>query len=150
MDSAARTLHVTLEISRARTAPRIVHARARAHRRRTSSRVMNKYADDAPQSADKCINACKDGWLCEVNEMWPGQAMSLKIDKELFRGRSDFQDVFVFKNKAYGNVLVLDGVIQATERDEFAYQEMITNWRCALFGRRRNACSSSVEAMVAC
>ena len=88
---------------------------------------MNKYADDAPQSADKCINACKDGWLCEVNEMWPGQAMSLKIDKELFRGRSDFQDVFVFKNKAYGNVLVLDGVIQATERDEFAYQEMITN-----------------------
>ena len=59
--------------------------------------------------------------------MWPGQAMSLKIDEELFRGRSDFQDVFVFKNKAYGNVLVLDGVIQATERDEFAYQEMITN-----------------------
>ena len=75
--------------------------------------------------------------------------MSLKIDKELFRGRSDFQDVFVFKNKAYGNVLVLDGVIQATERDESA-GEMITIWRCALFGRRRNACSSSVEAMVAC
>ncbi|GCB75157.1 hypothetical protein scyTo_0018183, partial [Scyliorhinus torazame] len=29
--------------------------------------------------------------------------------------------------KTYGNVLVLDGVIQCTERDEFAYQEMIAN-----------------------
>jgi|UniRef100_A0A7R9T2P0 spermidine synthase len=94
---------------------------------------MNKYADDAPQSADKCIGACGEGWLCEVSEMWKGQAMSLKIDEELFRGRSEFQDVYVFKNSAYGNVLVLDGVIQATERDEFAYQEMITHLPlCAL------------------
>ncbi|XP_053704720.1 spermidine synthase isoform X2 [Synchiropus splendidus] len=30
-------------------------------------------------------------------------------------------------SKTYGNVLVLDGVIQCTERDEFAYQEMIAN-----------------------
>lgn len=33
----------------------------------------------------------------------------------------------VFSSKTYGNVLVLDGVIQCTERDEFAYQEMIAN-----------------------
>lgn len=32
-----------------------------------------------------------------------------------------------FHSKTYGNVLVLDGVIQCTERDEFAYQEMIAN-----------------------
>lgn len=30
-------------------------------------------------------------------------------------------------SETYGNVLVLDGVIQCTERDEFAYQEMIAN-----------------------
>lgn len=30
-------------------------------------------------------------------------------------------------SKSYGNVLVLDGVIQCTERDEFSYQEMIAN-----------------------
>ena len=29
-------------------------------------------------------------------------------------------------SKTYGKVLVLDGVIQCTERDEFSYQEMIT------------------------
>ena len=30
-------------------------------------------------------------------------------------------------SKTYGNVLVLDGVIQCTERDEFSYQEMIAH-----------------------
>lgn len=35
--------------------------------------------------------------------------------------------VLVFESTDYGNVLVLDGVIQATERDEFSYQEMITH-----------------------
>ncbi|TKC51045.1 hypothetical protein EI555_003191, partial [Monodon monoceros] len=30
-------------------------------------------------------------------------------------------------SQSYGNVLVLDGVIQCTERDEFSYQEMIAN-----------------------
>jgi len=35
--------------------------------------------------------------------------------------------VIVFKSKTFGNVLVLDGVIQLTERDEMAYQEMIAH-----------------------
>ncbi|KAL8121215.1 hypothetical protein AgCh_018098 [Apium graveolens] len=33
----------------------------------------------------------------------------------------------VFQSATYGKVLVLDGVIQLTERDECAYQEMITH-----------------------
>jgi spermidine synthase len=33
----------------------------------------------------------------------------------------------VFKSAQYGNVLVLDGVIQVTERDEFAYHEMLVH-----------------------
>ena len=45
----------------------------------------------------------------------------------LFHARSDFQDVLLFQSTSYGKVLVLDGVIQATERDEMAYQEMIVH-----------------------
>ncbi len=37
------------------------------------------------------------------------------------------QDVCVLKTKAFGSVLVLDGVIQTTDRDEFSYQEMIVH-----------------------
>lgn len=58
---------------------------------------------------------------------WPGQAFSLKVKEVLFHEKSDFQDVLVFKSESYGNVLVLDGIIQATERDEFSYQEMLTH-----------------------
>ena len=59
--------------------------------------------------------------------MWPGQRFSLKVTKVLYHERSEFQDVLVFESETYGKVLVLDGVIQLTERDEFAYQEMITH-----------------------
>jgi hypothetical protein len=69
--------------------------------------------------------------------MWPGQGLSLKVQEVLYRGRSDFQvgrrlhrmawhspapprhlcrrgalllqDICVFKNEAYGTVLLLDG-----------------------------------------
>ena len=34
---------------------------------------------------------------------------------------------FLLQSASYGKVLVLDGVIQLTERDECAYQEMITH-----------------------
>lgn len=41
--------------------------------------------------------------------------------------RSDFQNILVFNSTTYGKVLILDGVIQLTERDEFAYQEMMVH-----------------------
>lgn len=59
--------------------------------------------------------------------MWPGQAMNLKVNQILHHEKSKYQDVLVFESSDYGNVLVLDNVIQCTERDEFSYQEMITH-----------------------
>lgn len=70
----------------------------------------------------------KDGWFREISDtMWPGQAMTLRVNQILHVEKSKYQDILVFESSDYGNVLVLDGVIQATERDEFAYQEMITH-----------------------
>lgn len=73
------------------------------------------------------MNAVKDGWFSELSELWPGQCMSLEVEEVLHKEKSKFQDVLVFKSKTYGNVLVLDGVIQCTERDEFSYQEMLAH-----------------------
>lgn len=53
--------------------------------------------------------------------------MTLKVDKVLHHEKSKYQDVLIFKSTDYGTVLVLDNVIQCTERDEFSYQEMITH-----------------------
>lgn len=70
----------------------------------------------------------KDGWFRELSESaFPGQAFCLKVEKILFTGRSAFQDILVFKSTHYGNVLVLDGIVQCTERDEFLYQELISH-----------------------
>jgi len=69
----------------------------------------------------------KDGWFFEKENMWPGQKFGIKVEKVLINGKSDFQDISVFKSSNYGTVLVLDGAIQVTERDEFSYQEMISH-----------------------
>jgi len=53
--------------------------------------------------------------------------MTLKVTNILHVEKSLYQDVLVFQSDTYGNVLVLDGVIQCTERDEFSYQEMIAH-----------------------
>jgi spermidine synthase len=53
--------------------------------------------------------------------MWPGQAMTLKVKEVLHHEKSKYQDVLVFESTDHGTVLVLDNVIQCTERDEFSY-----------------------------
>eukprot|EP00897_Mesotaenium_endlicherianum_P010751 jgi/Mesen1/9704/ME000069S09109 len=73
-----------------------------------------------------CFSALVSG-TCSCCGRAAGEAHSLKVEEVLFRGKSDFQDVAVFQSATYGRVLVLDGVIQLTQRDESAYQEMITH-----------------------
>jgi len=82
--------------------------------------------DQQPQGLNG-MDLIIDGWFHERGELWPGQAMSLQVKKVIDHHRSKFQDVLVFESANHGNVLVLDGVIQVTERDEFAYQEMIAH-----------------------
>ncbi|CAM9241431.1 unnamed protein product [Chrysoparadoxa australica] len=81
----------------------------------------------------------KDGWFRELAVMWPGQRFCLEVEKVLLQERSQFQDVLVFESTNYGKVLVLDGVIQLTERDEFAYQEMLSHIPCFAHGKPRKA-----------
>lgn len=64
-------------------------------------------------------------WLNEgLYDSW-GQRF--RVRKELARVKSDFQDIVVFESHSHGRVLMLDGVVQITEADEFVYQEMLTH-----------------------
>ena len=69
----------------------------------------------------------------QSGEMWfteyqsPGCGLTLKVKKTLFSGKSDFQDIQIFDTEDYGRMLVLDGAIQTTDRDEFIYHEMIVH-----------------------
>ncbi|CAL4888773.1 unnamed protein product [Urochloa decumbens] len=95
----------------------------------------------APESEAKCHATVVAGWFTEPrshcgkaskvqyynNPMWPGEAHSLKVEKILYQGKSPYQEVLVFESSTYGKVLVLDGIVQLTDKDECAYQEMITH-----------------------
>ena len=50
-----------------------------------------------------------------------------KVTETLFEGQSDFQKVTVVDTVAYGRMLLLDDLVQTTERDEFIYHEMIAH-----------------------
>ena len=67
------------------------------------------------------------GWYSEICPMWEGIAVSIKVDELLYSNKSRFQQIDVFRTRSHGLMLVLDGIIQLTEKDEFSYQEMMAH-----------------------
>ncbi len=66
-----------------------------------------------------------DIWLNET--LYPDWGQRFLVQRELAHVRSAFQDIVVFESVSHGRVMVLDGVIQITEGDEFVYQEMLAH-----------------------
>lgn len=52
---------------------------------------------------------------------------TIRVDEQLESVQSDFQKIDVFQTPEFGKVLVIDGYIMLTEKDEFVYHEMITH-----------------------
>ncbi|MEW6409911.1 MAG: polyamine aminopropyltransferase [Nitrospirota bacterium] len=52
---------------------------------------------------------------------------SYDVEEILYKGKSKFQEIMVIKSPHFGKMLVLDEVVQITERDEFFYHEMLTH-----------------------
>ncbi len=50
-----------------------------------------------------------------------------EVENILYKGKSKFQEIMVIQNPHFGKMLILDGVVQITERDEFFYHEMLTH-----------------------
>ncbi len=66
-----------------------------------------------------------DDWFHEA--LCPSVRQSLRIDKIVYECRSRYQDILIFENEYLGRVLALDGIVQATEADEFYYHEMLSH-----------------------
>ena len=52
---------------------------------------------------------------------------SIKVDKQLVSTKSEFQRIDIFDSYEFGRMLVLDGCLMVTEKDEFIYHEMIVH-----------------------
>lgn len=66
-----------------------------------------------------------DLWVNET--LYPAWGQRFRVQRELARVTSDFQDIMIFESETHGRVMMLDGVVQITEADEFSYQEMIAH-----------------------
>jgi spermidine synthase len=52
---------------------------------------------------------------------------SLKIKEQLYSKQSDFQHISIMDSQEFGRILVLDGCLMVTEKDEFIYHDMIVH-----------------------
>lgn len=64
-------------------------------------------------------------WLKEMQ--LENTAMTYKVKETLVRKKTKYQDLAIIDTVDFGRMLVLDGIVQTTVRDEFVYHEMITH-----------------------
>ncbi|NLM12661.1 MAG: polyamine aminopropyltransferase [Epulopiscium sp.] len=53
--------------------------------------------------------------------------ITAKVNKTLHTEKTDFQQLDMIQTKEFGNMLVLDGMVMTTEKDECVYHEMVTH-----------------------
>ncbi|MBW1689952.1 MAG: polyamine aminopropyltransferase [Deltaproteobacteria bacterium] len=61
------------------------------------------------------------------NEPYSPIEYAYKVESVLYKGKSRYQEILVLENAYFGKILVLDGIVQLTEKDEFFYHEMLTH-----------------------
>ncbi len=59
--------------------------------------------------------------------MEAGVAVSWSIEKHLAHEITDFQTIDVYQTTHWGNLMVIDGFVMLTSRDNFLYHEMLTH-----------------------
>ncbi|MCX2524150.1 polyamine aminopropyltransferase [Larsenimonas rhizosphaerae] len=67
-----------------------------------------------------------DGWFTEVFDQ-QGSAIALRVTEKLLDVTSPYQHLEVFETETHGRLMVLDGCVMLTDRDNFLYHEMMSH-----------------------
>lgn len=65
-------------------------------------------------------------WFTEICAE-SGSAFSLQTKKKLHAEKTPFQTIEIYETKTFGKLLVIDGFVMLSERDNFIYHEMMTH-----------------------
>ena len=57
----------------------------------------------------------------------PGSGIFFRAKRRLLSERTPFQKMEIYETDSHGRVLLLDGLVQTTEKDEFFYHEMLVH-----------------------
>ncbi len=66
-------------------------------------------------------------------ELWytekqtPNHGITTKISRTIHSEKTDFQKLDIIETIQFGKMLILDGMVMTTDKDEFVYHEMITH-----------------------
>lgn len=72
----------------------------------------------------------EDDWFDEALHLagtGRGYAQRFLNERIVCQEKTAHQDLMIFETPAFGRVLALDGAVQTTEKDEFAYHEMLAH-----------------------
>lgn len=65
--------------------------------------------------------------LWYTQQQTPNVRFSMKVNKQLFTGKSAYQQIDIFENDEMGRFLIIDGIVMFTSKDEFIYHDMIVH-----------------------
>ena len=78
-------------------------------------------------------------WVSEAHEL--GQsAISFKVERLLHAEKSAYQTIEIYESSAWGNIMVLDGCLMVTTRDDFLYHEMMSHPALFTHPRAKRVC----------
>jgi len=72
------------------------------------------------------IQNTNNKWFTEVCTEF-GTAFSLELNSKLHEEQSPYQKIEIYDTKCFGKLLVIDGFVMLSERDNFIYHEMMTH-----------------------
>ena len=65
-------------------------------------------------------------WFTELHKE-AGSAWSLVVETRLAHVETDYQTIDIYKTRDWGHLMVIDGFVMLTTRDNFLYHEMLTH-----------------------
>jgi spermidine synthase len=72
-------------------------------------------------------NSAKTRWIAETLFDELGFRMTFAVDKVLYEVQTEHQHLVLFEHQFFGKMLMLDGAMQISKKDEFIYQEMMSH-----------------------
>ncbi len=64
-------------------------------------------------------------WFTERHT--PTRGLTFQVEKNIYQEKSQYQILDIVSTHDFGVVMLLDGIIMVTEKDEFVYHEMLTH-----------------------
>jgi spermidine synthase len=80
-------------------------------------------------------NSAGKRWIAETLFDDLGFRMTFEVDRVLYELQTEHQHLVLFEHRFFGKMLMLDGAMQISKKDEFIYQEMMSHVPLFAHGR---------------